>query len=151
MKNMVLAQAFASGPIRGSRQAKFVHTLIFSLALFVLYLVAPSASMHAQTCWPAWSSTAVYTAGGQVSYNGENYQAAYWTQNQVPSSNSGPAGSGQPWIPEGSCGSGGGTGSGGGGGTSVAAPTQCGTLLAGQGLMNGQTLTSCDARFTLAQ
>src|SRR5579883_3284207 len=103
MKNMVLAQAFASGPIRGSRQAKFVHTLIFSLALFVLYLVAPSASMHAQTCWPAWSSTAVYTAGGQVSYNGENYQAAYWTQNQVPSSNSGPAGSGQPWIPEGSC------------------------------------------------
>lgn len=41
-----------------------------------------------------------------ASYNGENYQAAYWTQNQVPASNSGPAGSGQPWIPEGPCGGG---------------------------------------------
>src|SRR5579872_3634753 len=60
-------------------------------------------------CWPAWSSSAVYTGGGQVSYANENYQAAYWTQGNNPSTSSGPAGSGQPWIPEGSCsGSGGG-------------------------------------------
>ncbi|MGA2890264.1 MAG: carbohydrate-binding protein [Terracidiphilus sp.] len=58
------------------------------------------------TCWAAWSSTAVYTAGGQVSYNGENYQAAYWTQGNNPATSSGAAGSGQPWIPEGSCGGG---------------------------------------------
>jgi hypothetical protein len=45
----------------------------------------------------------VYTAGAQVSYSGENYQAAYWTQGNNPSTNSGPSGSGEPWIPEGSC------------------------------------------------
>src|SRR5579872_5623988 len=61
-------------------------------------------------CWPAWSSSAVYTGGGQVSYANENYQAAYWTQGNNPSTSSGPASSGQPWIPEGSCsGSGGGS------------------------------------------
>jgi chitinase len=54
-------------------------------------------------CWTAWVSTTAYTGGAQVSYSGVNYQAAYWTQNQRPDLNSGPAGSGQPWIPMGSC------------------------------------------------
>ena len=132
------------------KQTKMARFVTFSFVLSVLYLLAPSASLHAAACWPAWSSSAVYTAGGQVSYNSQNYQAAYWTQGNNPSTSSGPAGSGQPWIPEGSCsgGSGGGSGS---GGTTPSAPTQCGTLLAGQGLTAGQTLTSCDARFTLAE
>jgi chitinase len=59
----------------------------------------PSAS-----CWPAWNPTTAYTAGAQVSYNGVNYQAAYWTQGQRPDLYSGPPGSGQPWIPMGPCG-----------------------------------------------
>jgi chitinase len=41
-----------------------------------------------------------------VSRNGQNYQAAYWTQGNDPATNSGPAGSGKPWIPMGSCGGG---------------------------------------------
>ncbi|MCS6995181.1 MAG: glycosyl hydrolase family 18 protein [Anaerolineales bacterium] len=61
------------------------------------------------TCWPAWNASTAYTGGAQVSYNGINYQAAYWTQGQRPDQNSGPAGSGQPWIPQGSCGGGGAT------------------------------------------
>jgi chitinase len=32
-----------------------------------------------------------------VSYNGNNYTAAYWTEGNIPSSNSGAAGSGEPW------------------------------------------------------
>jgi hypothetical protein len=56
------------------------------------------------TCWSAWNATAVYTGGAQVSRNGQNYQAAYWTQGNDPATHSGPAGSGQPWIPKGSCG-----------------------------------------------
>ncbi len=56
-------------------------------------------------CWPAWNASTAYTGGAQVSYNGVNYQAAYWTQGQRPDLYSGPAGSGQPWIPMGSCGS----------------------------------------------
>ena len=55
-------------------------------------------------CWPAWNPTTAYTAGAQVSYNGINYQAAYWTQGQRPDLYSGPPGSGQPWIPMGPCG-----------------------------------------------
>ncbi|RPJ27568.1 MAG: hypothetical protein EHM33_07510, partial [Chloroflexi bacterium] len=54
-------------------------------------------------CWSAWNSTTVYTGGAQVSRNGQNYQAAYWTQGNDPATSSGPAGSGQPWIPMGSC------------------------------------------------
>jgi chitinase len=58
-------------------------------------------------CWAAWNASTAYNGGAQVSYNGVNYQAAYWTQNQRPDLNSGPAGSGQPWIPMGSCSGGG--------------------------------------------
>ncbi len=56
------------------------------------------------TCWPAWNANTAYTGGAQVSYNGVNYQAAYWTQGQRPDLYSGPPGSGQPWIPMGACG-----------------------------------------------
>src|SRR5215510_8407310 len=54
-------------------------------------------------CWPAWNSTTAYTGGSQVSRNGQNYQAAFWTQGNDPATNSGPPGSGQPWIPMGAC------------------------------------------------
>ncbi len=55
-------------------------------------------------CWAAWVSTTVYTGGAQVSRNGANYQAAYWTQGDDPATHNGPAGSGQPWNPMGACG-----------------------------------------------
>lgn len=61
------------------------------------------------TCWAAWNAGTAYNGGAQVSYNGQNYQAAYWTQGDQPDTHSGPAGSGQPWIPMGSCGGGGAT------------------------------------------
>ena len=64
---------------------------------------ASAASGSGGSCWAAWNSTVAYTGGAQVSYNGENYQAAYWTQGNNPSTNSGAQGSGEPWIPEGSC------------------------------------------------
>ena len=54
-------------------------------------------------CWAAWVSTTAYNGGAQVSRNNQNYQAAYWTQGNDPATNSGPAGSGQPWTPMGAC------------------------------------------------
>jgi hypothetical protein len=39
-----------------------------------------------------------------VSRNGQNYQAAFWTQGDDPTTHSGGAGSGQPWIPGTVCG-----------------------------------------------
>ncbi len=68
--------------------------------------VGPTATSGAG-CWAAWVSTTAYNGGSQVSRNGQNYQAAFWTQGNDPATSSGPAGSGQPWIPMGACGGGG--------------------------------------------
>jgi chitinase len=54
-------------------------------------------------CWTPWVSTTAYNGGAQVSYNGQNYQAAFWTQGDQPDTHSGPPGSGQPWITMGAC------------------------------------------------
>src|SRR5260370_26196743 len=52
-------------------------------------------------CFATWSASQVYTGGMTASLNGINYTAAYWTQNQNPATNNGPAGSGQPWVSNG--------------------------------------------------
>ena len=57
------------------------------LLVFLILLVAGRA--NAQTaCAPAWSTTAVYTQGGQVSRNGTNYEAKWWTQGDDPTTQS---------------------------------------------------------------
>jgi hypothetical protein len=55
-------------------------------------------------CWTAWAAGNTYTTGNQVSRNSQNYQAAFWSQGSDPATNSGPVGSGQPWIPMNACG-----------------------------------------------
>jgi chitinase len=50
---------------------------------------------------PAWSASAVYTGGNQVSYNGHTWQAQWWTQGETP-------GQAAVWLDKGAC-SGGGT------------------------------------------
>ncbi|WP_329366458.1 hypothetical protein OG896_17340 [Streptomyces sp. NBC_00669] len=74
---------------------------------------APTAQA-ATTCAAAWSSGTAYTAGQQVSENGANYTANYWTQGNDPATSNGGSGSGQPWTSNGACTGG---SSGGGGGT----------------------------------
>src|SRR5580658_2511850 len=65
------------------------------------------AAQAATACAPAWSSTAVYTAGNQASENGINYTANWWTQGNNPATNNGGPGSGQPWTSNGACAGGG--------------------------------------------
>jgi chitinase len=48
---------------------------------------------------PAWSSSAVYTGGQQVTYNGHLWRARWWTQGEIPS-----AGGWGPWEDLGACG-----------------------------------------------
>ncbi len=56
------------------------------------------------SCNPPWSAGTTYAAPGtKVSRNGINYQNAFWTMGDDPATHSGPAGSGQPWTPSGSC------------------------------------------------
>lgn len=85
-------------------------------------------------CWPAWNTSTVYNGGAQVSRNSQNYQAAYWTQGQDPATNSGPAGSGQPWIPMGSC-------NGGATSTPTRTPTKTNTPTIGPSLTPSRTPT----------
>ncbi|RPF38974.1 chitinase [Streptomyces sp. TLI_185] len=49
-------------------------------------------------CKAAWSSTSVYTAGDEVSYNKHNWKAKWWTQNETPA-----ATDWGPWQDEGAC------------------------------------------------
>ncbi|KAF0812479.1 putative bifunctional chitinase/lysozyme [Andreprevotia sp. IGB-42] len=53
-------------------------------------------------CNAAWNSSTAYSGGAKVTYNGRNYQASWWTQGDIPSSNTG---SGKPWVDLGPCGS----------------------------------------------
>ncbi|WP_255298299.1 glycosyl hydrolase family 18 protein [Brevibacillus dissolubilis] len=44
-----------------------------------------TVTVDADTCgYQVWSSTAVYTAGNRVYYNGKIYEAKWWTQNERP-------------------------------------------------------------------
>ncbi|WP_030901104.1 carbohydrate-binding protein [Streptomyces sp. NRRL F-5126] len=47
----------------------------------------------------AWSATAVYTGGDEVSYDGHNWKAKWWTQNEKPGS----TGEWGVWQDEGAC------------------------------------------------
>ncbi|KAG0341856.1 hypothetical protein BG000_007787, partial [Podila horticola] len=50
----------------------------------------------------AWSAAATYNANDQVSYNGRQYTAQWWSQNNIPTA-------GAPWTDNGPCTSGAGT------------------------------------------
>ncbi|WBC16645.1 glycosyl hydrolase family 18 protein [Micromonospora sp. WMMA1998] len=64
--------------------------------------IAPmTTSSAAAACYPAWSSSAVYVGGGQASYQGVNYQAKWWTQNENPATHSGQW---DVWADQGACG-----------------------------------------------
>ncbi|MEU1339638.1 carbohydrate-binding protein [Streptomyces sp. NPDC090075] len=58
----------------------------------------PTPTPTPTSCKTAWSSTAVYTAGNEVSYNSHNWKAKWWTQNEVPG-----ASEWGPWQDEGAC------------------------------------------------
>jgi chitinase len=65
---------------------------------------SPTPSGGGGTCAPAWNAGTTYASPGtKVSRNGINYQNAFWTLGDDPATHSGPAGSGQPWIPLGAC------------------------------------------------
>src|SRR5262245_12185763 len=85
-------------------------SLCMGLCLTLVGLLLLSAApAGAATCGPAWNSATVYSAPNQqvsrtCGSTTQTYHNAFWTQNQDPCTNSGAAGSGQPWVPEGACG-----------------------------------------------
>ncbi|MFJ8645536.1 glycoside hydrolase family 19 protein [Streptomyces sp. NPDC093546] len=68
---------------------------VAGLTVFLL----PAATASAAECAAPWSASAVYTGGGTASYNGRNWLAKWWTQNERP-------GTADVWSDQGACGSG---------------------------------------------
>ncbi|MFB7338636.1 glycoside hydrolase family 19 protein [Streptomyces hydrogenans] len=66
-----------------------------------LAILLPATAGAAPACVGAWNSGQVYTGGMTASYNGHNWYAKWWTQNERP-------GSSDVWRDEGTCGTGGG-------------------------------------------
>ncbi|WP_129264447.1 glycoside hydrolase family 19 protein [Streptomyces sp. M3] len=83
--------------------AKRVMSLIAALgAVIATFVFLPASTASAAACAPAWNASSVYTGGGSASYEGHNWSAKWWTQNERP-------GTADVWADQGSCGSGGGT------------------------------------------
>lgn len=68
-------------------------------AVVAMLVVLPASTASAAECAAPWNASSVYTGGGAVSYNGHNWTAKWWTQNERP-------GSSDVWADQGSCGGG---------------------------------------------
>ncbi|MFV2121854.1 glycoside hydrolase family 19 protein [Streptomyces sp. Act-28] len=74
--------------------------LLLALAVAVgLTALLPATTATAAACATPWSSSAVYWGGDTASYNGHNWRAKWWTQNERP-------GATEVWADQGTCGSG---------------------------------------------
>ncbi|MDB1089181.1 chitinase [Streptomyces sp. ACA25] len=78
--------------------------LVTAAVLAVLLPLASSASagVTMASCAGAWNSSTVYHGGTTVSYQGRNWTALWWTQNETPGGSSG------VWSDDGPCGGSGG-------------------------------------------
>ncbi|AOT60106.1 MULTISPECIES: glycoside hydrolase family 19 protein [Streptomyces] len=64
-----------------------------------LTVLLPASTASAADCAAPWSASSVYWGGNTASYDGRNWQAKWWTQNERP-------GAAAVWADQGSCGSG---------------------------------------------
>ncbi|MGW0909490.1 glycoside hydrolase family 19 protein [Streptomyces sp. NPDC002853] len=65
----------------------------------MIVLGPTAATASAATCATPWNSSSVYTGGNTASYNGHNWTAKWWTQNETP-------GRTDVWADAGTCGGG---------------------------------------------
>ncbi|MGQ4268792.1 glycoside hydrolase family 19 protein [Nocardiopsis changdeensis] len=65
-------------------------------AMAALLTVLPATAAQAAVCAAPWSASAVYTGGKTASYEGRNYTAKWWTQNERP-------GTADVWADQGPC------------------------------------------------
>jgi chitinase len=82
-------------------------SIAMAAAASLVVLTTPAAA--APACAGAWNAASVYTGGMEASFNGHNYTAKWWTQNEQPPGTTG------VWADDGTCSGGGTTPPGGGG------------------------------------
>lgn len=79
-----------------------MRILFIVLLSWILTVVSFSQSVDCSG-FPPYESTTAYNGGEQVTYNGDLYQANWWTQNEDPAANGGGTNAGDPWTFIGSC------------------------------------------------
>ncbi|HET6531107.1 MAG TPA: glycosyl hydrolase family 18 protein [Actinoplanes sp.] len=67
------------------RRALWAGAMVAMVATAVPMVQASAAA----ACAPAWNPSSVYVKGNQASYQGINYEAKWWTQNENPATRSG--------------------------------------------------------------
>lgn len=80
-----------------------LRTLVALAALIIasgLAAVVTPTAASAAACSASWQASAVYWGDAQVSHNGRNYRAKWWTQNEAPPGTTG------VWEDLGACGGG---------------------------------------------
>lgn len=125
-----------------SRKSLLASLAALAVAAAVIVPFASSAS--AATCAAAWSSSAVYTGGQSASYNGRNYLARWWTQNETP-------GRAEVWTDQGTCTGGSGGGGTGGGGTGGGTTCSAATWTAGTWYTAGTVVRYTDGKYYVAE
>ena len=95
--------------------------------------VLSMTSASAAACAKAWDSSSVYWGGSSVSYDGHNYRAKWWTQNENPVDN--PTG---VWENQGTCG---GSSSSGSSGTSTEGSCSAAAWVAGKEYKTGDVVS----------
>ncbi|MFE6804289.1 glycoside hydrolase family 19 protein [Streptomyces sp. NPDC057681] len=79
---------------------KRVTSLVATLAaVSAVVVIGPATTASAAECAAPWNSSSVYTGGVSASYNGHNWNAKWWTQNETP-------GTSDVWADQGACGGG---------------------------------------------
>ncbi|WP_043635405.1 glycoside hydrolase family 19 protein [Nonomuraea candida] len=70
------------------------------LAAGAISVILPTSPASAADCAAAWQAATAYQGGAVVSYNGHNWSAKWWSQNETP-------GTAGVWADQGVCGGGG--------------------------------------------
>ncbi|HEY3869433.1 MAG TPA: glycoside hydrolase family 19 protein, partial [Actinocrinis sp.] len=92
-------------------------TALAGMIGLVTFAATVVPAQAATSCAAAWNSSTAYTGGEQVSYNGDDWTAKWWTQGDIPGNN------GQDvWTDDGACSGGGSSGGGSGSGGSCSYP-----------------------------
>jgi chitodextrinase len=74
-----------------------LRRILATVAATAAVVVLPAGTASAADCVTPWNASSVYWGGNTASYNGHNWSAKWWTQNETP-------GTAQVWADQGACG-----------------------------------------------
>ncbi len=83
----------------GLSRFEIIGIIAIIMTFMLMFFLAVIPTTAQSTCLPSWDRNEVYTSGDQVSHNGTNWRAKWWTTNEEP----GTTGEWGVWEMESSC------------------------------------------------